>query len=270
MTINKLKILFKLKEENIKISNDELDEVIAFYDYLFRLIGDMSHIGHLDRFDFFDNKYSKNYFTIFKYIIFFHRHDLIKYIDYIAIDNCNISFANNALLTIIHLFKRIKAVYDEYQDDFIYGYYIHDPNSIEIYLYGIYESKIKSEIVSDNYKKVIYKLVDIFHSVESKNYYEEAYLDSPTSLRDKLYFYSSAIYFYMLGNNILVNDYERAYQFLDYINKDISGTLNKLIIAGIKNDDFSSHNIDDIKVLFDYIDHAYKNFDKEEIFRIIK
>ena len=295
MKIDKERIIKKLKDNNISISNIDLDEVIIIYDNLINLMHDLFYkycsktksyylnycsktksyylknfedFQSDDRFDFTNGNNSETYFTIFKCLIDFYKKDLIKYLDHVLIDN-DISF-HNLFGNIIDNLEYVLKLYDRYQDDFMYGIYMDDPDYVEMFVYRISDANIDSQIISENYKKILYKLRHLYEEIEDFSYNKLYYHEDIFATCDQLDSYVSVSYFYMLGNSILINDCERAYNFLNYIEKNLSETLDKMLALGIKVEDFYSKDINIVKALFNYIDYVYKNFDKEEKDRITK
>ena len=271
MKMDKEKILEKLQENNILISNTDLDEVIKIYDGLMLNVEEISQRYFENIYDFFNNENSNKYFTIFKYIIDLYQKDLIKYVDFISMDNHNIRYGEDVLQIFIEFLKDYLNLYNEYHEDFVYAYFIMDFDYVEDYIKLSFNNQLDSLHVSENYKRIIYKIQRLYSIIYDTVHFGtyETYDEELRSIQDRLDFYVDSIYYYFLSKNIINNDCDRAFNFLDSIEKDIIGTFNQFKIVGLKTDDFCSGNINDIKDIFAYIDYVYNRFDKESD-RIIK
>ena len=109
-----------------------------------------------------------------------------------------------------------------------------------------FDELLESNYVDNNYKIII----KLFSSIFIKNselidngYYDEYDVDIYIN------YYLNAVFFYLVSNNYINEDFLHVCNFLNYIYNNTEKVLDEINISGIKND----------KDLFYYIDHAYKS-----------
>ena len=275
MEVDKEKLKLKLKKNNISISDNDLDEVINIYQFLMEIVEEISYEHNQELFDadFYNSKNSKQYFTILKCIICLYKKDLIKYVDFISMDNIYLHQENDVLGRFIKMLKERIDLYQEYKDDYMYRYYMSYIRYFVDYLTRSSTHFTWSMTIDDNYKEILSNMdailtSDVHHEVDDE--VSDTYHEDSDSLEDKINYYMGVIYYYFLGNDIINKDYERACNFLEYVDNNILNILKQLFILGIKKESFLSKDVNDIKVIFNFIDDEYKNFDKRKIVRIAK
>ena len=256
MKVSKKKLISKLEENNIFISNTDLDEVIKNYNCCLDYIGEINAIKYYDRYDFIDdNIYNNIFFDIFKCIIEFHRNGLTSYIDYCLISN-NIDKNKNHYRPLSLLFSQLSWIwnYNETDNkDFMFNIYRNHAGVIEDRVWNYLHYIVNSKLISEDYKKVIL----IFDNISSK-IYEMRKINGDYSI---LYDYICCVYNYFCHNGILNNDLDRAYKFLNFIYQNIMEIIDIIKINGIKY--VRSNDLNNTKKLFTCIDNLYKNFDSK-------
>ena len=265
MDIDIEKLKLKLKDNNIIVSNNELDEVIKYYNHYLDFLEEITYEEYENRFAFINNDNFKVFLDIFKCFIVIQRKGLLSYIDYIFIINNNRGmtgegtdrdFLNGCLNEILYLYKR-------YGDDFAYQFASSSKAYILENCLCDYNNVISnSKIINHNYKKIVDKFSDLLFNVE--NFYGGS--NCP------LWDYINCIYHYFLHKGIFNNDINRAYQFLDYIRNNLIKITDLLDLYGIiKISDLSfssyvisiKYDVDNVKKMFNHIDYLYHNFDSK-------
>ena len=273
MEIDKEKLKLKLKKNNISISNKDLDSVIEIYQRLMKNVEEVSYSPKWVFEYIFDNSNDKQRFTIFKYLIYLYQNDLIRYVDFVSIDNAYIHQQMDVLGCLIKILKERIKVYQEYKDDYMYGYYMRYIRHFVEYMTITHASFSSSKTIDEKEQVILCRMFLIHFSTVKYGLHRKIndnFGENFQSLEDILNHYIGVIYYYFLGNDIINKDYDRAFKFLEYVDNNISIVLKKLFILGINKKSFLYQNINDIKVLFNFIDDQYKNFDKQEIVKMIK
>lgn len=249
MTINKESILLRLKEAKITISDKDLDEVINVYIPLIKYLGYVTRKDYRQPFSFTKGKVGIGLFRIFKDLIIIQQRGLLKYIDVISIEN-NIkpSWINTTYLAHTYL-ENIIEIDNNKEDAFIYEISKTEQRPVWHYLHASGNYFLFTNYISETYRVMIQKFKSIFHllyglSDNNINYFIK---------------YVNFIYYYFLDKDILSKEPERAKAFLDSIEADINGSIDRVnLYKSIKDNE-----IDNIKVMFLYIDHMYHNFDSK-------
>ena len=260
MKCNKEVLINKLKRDGIIISNDKLDIVINIYNHFILYLGENQRIGITKRFDFIsgDNTdISKSFYTIFKQLIYFQKKGILNYLDYALINDYLGYYRSTSTIYdfIWYCLDYIIDTYKQAKKNFVYALYQRINDTIENAVFSRADFIRTSKYISDDYKKIFNKFYDIFnkyrneYEIRMNRLYKKDFEEYGV---EKVFFddYINFIYFYFLSKNIIINDLNRAYEFLDYIYNNMARCIDQVNLVGIKND----------QDLYLYIDILYKNF----------
>ena len=260
MRFNKSDLIRKLESENIFISDDDLDEVINIYNFYLEILKEFYFKSN---YDYFKNTSAtpEFHFSNLKSLVILQQKGMLHYVDLVLVLNYIIEGLDDGwdsvispsdivedfhgfLASLIHLER-------QHQECFSYRYYKLNNDAIEI-VAGLKNKIRKSKYVSKEYKDIINKfskLFEIEYKDDIKFFAHENY---------KVIFkseYVNCIYHYFVMNKILINDLERASNFLDYLIKNVQIAIEEINIVGI--------TYENREAIFYYIDSMYKCFDSK-------
>ena len=250
---------FIIDKFKFDISEEDFNEVMSIYNNLMFYYKDVisSKMEIKDCFKFFYNNLEECnesvYYKIFNSLVIMKKKGLLKYVDYcfarhyMLTDSFKVSFIER----LSNFLKFVLSEHNKAGDGFIFTLYDRYDYVIEREVKESYKLFLSSNSVSDDYKKLYQKFKDFFNL-----YYD--YVSGICYEAEEMYDicfnnYLNCIYYYFLVNGILKNDLKRANEFLDYINKDIWGTIDRINL----------YKLDDIRKMFIYIDSMYKSFDSK-------
>lgn len=244
-----IKLNDKLKNDNIFISLEELKEVIDIYDKRVTFMKEILGLKSSNNFNFIHCNKSK-YYEIFKRIIICKEKNLLGYLDNTILlgefgYRMDCYTMHNFLALIENEIKRCacygrdRIIFRSFEDTIsLFGIVLDD-----IGLDGLSNSRV----ISERYLKTI-KLFDklrvkYFNDIEGIYNCEHYAFD----------YMISTIYLYYVDNDILRKEPERAFKFLNYINRNTFAFVDKIDFSGVQGE------IDYYK----YIDTLYHDFDNK-------
>lgn len=244
-----IKLNEKLKNDNIYISLDELKEVIDIYDKRITFMKEILGQKPGNNFEFIHLKKSM-YYEIFKKIIICKEKNLLGYLDNMILLG---EFGYQMDCYSMHNFKvfmdneinrcacygRDRIAFRSFDDVIALFQIVLD----DIGLDGLKNSKT----ISKRYIKTI-KLFDklreiYFNSIGGEYDCEHFTFD----------YLITIIYLYYVDNDILRREPERAFKFLNYINRNTFAFIDKIDFSGVQGE------IDYYK----YLDTLYHDFDNK-------
>ena len=244
-----IKLNDKLKNDNIFISLEELKEVIDIYDKRVTFMKEILGQKPGDNFKFIHLKKSM-YYEIFKKIIICKEKNLLGYFDNMILlgefgYQMDCYTMHNFLALIENEIKRCacygrdRIAFSSFDDVIALFQIVLD----DIGLFCIENSKV----ISKRYIKTI-KLFDklreiYFNSIGGEYDCEHFTFD----------YLITIIYLYYVDNDILRKEPERAFKFLNYINRNTWAFIDKIDFSGVQGE------IDYYK----YLDTLYHDFDNK-------
>ena len=244
-----IKLNEKLKNDNIYISLDELKEVIDIYDKRVTFMKEILGQKPGNNFEFIHLKKSM-YYEIFKKIIICKEKNLLGYLDNMILLG---EFGYQMDCYSMHNFKvfmdnEIKRCACYGRDRIAFRSFDDVIALFQIVLDDIGLDGLKnSKTISKRYIKTI-KLFDklreiYFNSIGGEYDCEHFTFD----------YLITIIYLYYVDNDILRREPERAFKFLNYINRNTFAFIDKIDFSGVQGE------IDYYK----YLDTLYHDFDNK-------
>ena len=269
--INKGHLLLKIRHDNIKISIEELDEIINIYNHLIDFILIDNTIKE-KKFDFIDKEASlhplnkdniiDSFYNIFVGVIAFKEYNLLGFFDYLLITKelreRSAIASPDRIYAISKYVDNILYDYEiTYKKDFFYNYIYNNEDAVRNYLIEE-DSFIYYDTVPDIYSEIMTVYYEIY-----KNYYLDYERYDDIGIIEYDYFICMT-YFYFVKNNLFKNEPEKVLSFLKDFNNDISEKVDIINLTGIKDD----KRIYDYKNIISYIDTLYNN--SKRMIKVIK
>ncbi len=233
----------ELKQTNLEKDNNE---ILSIYNNLLKFALEYYEADEEELRSYY-NIQDKKCYNILQSLIKLKRINLLKFLDYSFIYyNCGNNLKRYPIETINDYINRIIQYYEYDKEIFMDNFFGENTCVIETINDLFFDELLESNYVDNNYKKII----QLFSSIFIKNselidngYYDEYDVDIYIN------YYLNAVFFYLVSNNYIKEDFLHVCNFLNYIYNNIEKVLDEINISGIKND----------KDLFCYIDHEYKS-----------
>ena len=258
MTIRK-GLMTLLARDNVKISNEELDEVMDIYKNLIKFFmgyGVKKVLAIIK--EWFELSYNDlkkdDYYQALLELIELKRKDLLMYLDY-AIVYTNVNISDNPDYEDI----------SELREYFQYLLKYHD----------VYPQTYKGELRGNTYRVINDDLVDCIKKLKRVNYIPPHYIDvlyayyevymNYARKRNSLYYnidfddFLEDTYFYFLEKKIIYKEAESILPFIRSLIDSEDEIEEKMNLAGFHKLDFTDDKI------IEYIDLLYNNSDIEKI-----
>ena len=233
----------ELKQNNWEKDNNE---ILSIYNNLLKFVLENYEASEEELKSYY-NIQDKNCFNILQSLIKLKKYNLLKFLDYSFIYyNCGTSLIRYPIQSINDYLNRIIRFYEADKKEFLDSFFSENVCVIDTINDLFLDDLLKSKYIDDNYKIIMQLFRDIFNNYNEliDNGYYDKY-DVDIYLSD----YVNAIYYYLVSNNYIKDNFEQVSKFLNHICNNIETILDEIKLAGIKTD----------KDLFTYIDHEYKS-----------
>ena len=232
----------ELKQNNLEKDNNE---ILSIYNNLLKFALE-NYEADEEELKSYYNIQDKRCLMILESLIKLKEYNLLNFLDYSFIFfNCGDELIHKPIDSIFSYINGIIGKYEYDPENFIKNFFSDNASVIEIINDIFINPLVQSDYIDDNYKTVVDLFSDIFYKYSeliNDGYYND--YDVDIYLND----YLNAIFYYLVINNCIKDDYNHVCDFLNDICDNIESTLDKIKLSGIKDDED----------LFNYIDHAYK------------
>ena len=253
----------KLKWVNMRVNDQELDEIIKIYDYYLDLLLEATSSDkayYQDRYGFIEDTSDEvhyNYFNIFYNITVIKKENIESCIDYLQLFNSLHGPIYNIVNTLLHYTNKITSIciwtnkLKNREPDLINYFYNSNERLITTWLDDfLVECIDESSYISNDYKEII----KLYRTLSKK-------LGDNKSLNKYTIPFEIIInisYYYFMVNNYFNTDTKNVISFLQYMINNPIALLDQINMAGIPSRD----------ELIDYFDSVYKN--KNSIQKVLR
>lgn len=260
--INKGHLLLQLRNDNIKISIEELDEIIRIYNHLIDYVLSDNSIIKDQKYDFIDKSVKLHpndkekvfdiYYNIFAGVVKFKQYNLLGLLDYILITNelrDNQAWTSpSRIYTISRYIDGLLYEYENYGKNFLGNFIKNKEEDVKDFLIEE-DSFICADKIPDSYREIIKTYNEIYG-----NYYLdfEKYDDIGPLEYD---YFVCMTYFYFIMNNLFKNDSYGVQSFLNDLKYNIYEKVDQMNLTGIKD----TKQYSDYEDIINYIDSVYNN-----------
>ena len=251
-------LLLQLRKDGIKISIEDLNEVIKLYNDLMDFTFEIDESIEDKRFSFVDNNpkldsgngdnYLDIYYSIFVKLIKVWQLKLFHCLDYKLLINrikCDVGTYNS----LNFLYTYLMDVLDNYgtcdKEQFMHEFTDRNWDIITDCL-----SEYKELILSSKCVPYEYKIIIITYDAAYETYYEDS--DDYDEYSHEINYdgFLDATFLYFLLNDLLYTETDTIISFIAETRKNMWECLDKINLSGINGDDY----------LLDYIDALYNRF----------